>query len=60
MVPAASTAHVEKENHCACHCYVSDDGGRTWRDTPGRVDAPKRGAMEPEVIELNDRPEPIQ
>lgn len=52
VVPAASTADVEKENHFVCHCYVSDDGGRTWRDTPGRVDLPKRGAMEPEVIEL--------
>jgi sialidase-1 len=54
VVPAASTADVEAENHFVCHCYVSDDGGRTWRDTPGRVDAPQRGAMEPEVVELND------
>ncbi|MBL8849316.1 MAG: exo-alpha-sialidase [Planctomycetaceae bacterium] len=54
VVPAASTADVEKEDHFVCHCYVSDDGGRTWRDTPGRVDAPKRGAMEPEVVELSD------
>ena len=54
VVPAASTADVEKEDHFVCHCYISDDGGRTWRDTPGRVDAPKRGAMEPEVIELTD------
>jgi sialidase-1 len=54
VVPAASTADVEKENHFVCHCYVSDDGGRTWVGTPGRVDVPKRGAMEPEVIELKD------
>jgi sialidase-1 len=54
VVPAASTADVEKENHFVCHCYVSDDGGQTWRGTPGRVDVAKRGAMEPEVIELND------
>ena len=53
IVPAASTADVKSENHFVCHCYVSDDGGQTWRDTPGRVDAPKRGAMEPEVIELS-------
>jgi len=54
IVPAASTADVESVNHFICHCYVSDDGGRTWRGTPGKVDAPQRGAMEPEVIELND------
>jgi sialidase-1 len=54
VVPAASTADVEKENHFVCHCYVSDDGGQTWRATPGKVDVAKRGAMEPEVIELKD------
>jgi sialidase-1 len=54
IVPAASTADVEKVNHFVCHCYVSDDGGQTWRGTPGEVDVPKRGAMEPEVIELRD------
>jgi len=54
VVPAASTADVEKENHFICHCYVSDDGGQTWRGTPGKVDVAKRGAMEPEVIELKD------
>lgn len=54
VVPAASTPDVKQDNHFVCHCYVSDDGGRTWRDTPGRVDAPRRGAMEPGVIELAD------
>ncbi|MFO1096538.1 MAG: exo-alpha-sialidase [Planctomycetaceae bacterium] len=54
IVPAASTADVESVNHFVCHCYVSDDGGRTWRGTSGKVDAPQRGAMEPEVLELSD------
>lgn len=35
-------------------CYVSDDSGRTWRRTAGRVDLPKRGAMEPSVAELEN------
>jgi len=54
LVPAASTADVRKVNHFVSHCYISDDAGRTWRNGRGLVDAPKRGAMEPEVIELND------
>lgn len=34
-------------------CY-SDDGGGTWRAADGIVDAPKRGAMEPGLVELRD------
>lgn len=52
VVPASSTADVRAENHFVAHCYLSDDGGRTWRAGAGRVDLPQRGAMEPEVIEL--------
>ncbi len=54
LAPAASTADVRKVNHFVSHCYLSDDGGQTWRNGKGNVDAPKRGAMEPEVVELND------
>ena len=54
LAPAASTSDVQKVNHFVCHCYFSDDGGRTWHNGAGQVDAEKRGAMEPEVIELND------
>ena len=54
LVPAASTADVKSVNHFVSHCYISDDGGRTWRNGKGHVDAPKRGAMEPEVVELAD------
>jgi sialidase-1 len=54
LVPAASTADVKKVNHFVSHCYISDDGGKTWRNGKGHVDAPKRGAMEPEVVELSD------
>ncbi len=54
LVPAASTADVKKVNHFVSHCYISDDDGRSWRNGRGNVDAPKCGAMEPEVIELND------
>lgn len=54
VVPAASTLDVEKVNHFVAHCYLSDDDGKTWRPGSGRVDAPNRGAMEPEVVELGD------
>ena len=35
-------------------CYVSDDAGRSWRRPEGKVDLPKRGAMEASVAELSD------
>lgn len=54
LVPAASTPDVHKVNHFVSHCYISDDEGQTWRKGEGTLDAPKRGAMEPEVIELDD------
>ena len=54
LAPAASTSDVQKVNHFVSHCYLSDDDGRSWRVGSGSVDAPKRGAMEPEVIELTD------
>lgn len=52
VVPAASTPDAEKHNHYVSHCYLSDDDGVTWRDGSGTVDADRRGAMEPEVVEL--------
>ncbi|MCH7988158.1 MAG: exo-alpha-sialidase [Planctomycetes bacterium] len=54
LVPVASTPDVKKVNHFVSFCYLSDDGGKTWRAGKGSVDLPKRGAMEPEVVELND------
>lgn len=54
LVPIASTADVRKKNHFVSWCALSDDGGKTWRAGKGIVDQPKRGAMEPEVIELKD------
>ncbi|RMF37476.1 MAG: exo-alpha-sialidase, partial [Planctomycetota bacterium] len=54
IVPAASTRDVRQENHFVSRCYISDDRGRTWRPGRGRVDAPRRGAMEPDVVELKD------
>lgn len=54
LVPVASTPDVRKVNHFKSWCMISDDAGKTWRTGKGKVDLPKRGAMEPEVIELPD------
>ena len=54
IAPFASTADVSKVDHFVSSCWLSDDGGKSWRKGAGQVDQPKRGAMEPEVIQLND------
>jgi sialidase-1 len=54
VCPVAWAADVFKQGHFVSFCYLSDDGGRTWKAGTGKVDQPKRGAMEPEVIELGD------
>ena len=54
LVPVASTADVRKVNHFVSTCFWSDDMGQTWHQSTQGVDQPKRGAMEPEVVELTD------
>jgi BNR repeat-like domain len=54
LCPVAWTRNVEQENHFVSFCYWSDDGGQSWTTGKSRVDLPARGAMEPEVIELDD------
>ena len=52
ICPVAWTADVRKENHFVCFTYYSDDQGQSWKVSENTVDGPKRGAMEPEVVEL--------
>lgn len=54
LVPVATTEDVGKVNHFVCSCVYSDDGGQTWKRSQNTVDYAQRGAMEPEVVELND------
>jgi sialidase-1 len=54
LLPCSYTTDIEKVNHMVCFCYCSDDGGQIWRKGVGEVDLPKRGAMEPDVVELRD------
>jgi sialidase-1 len=51
LAPIATTTDVRRTNHFVSLCYLSDDGGKTWRRGRGQVDLPQRGAMEPEVFE---------
>jgi len=57
VVPVASTSDVSKVNHFVSKCFLSDDQGQTWRLGKGAIDYAKRGAMEPEIVELapNDK-----
>ncbi len=54
VLPISSTADVRTDNHFRSHCLLSDDQGRTWTRSRGTVDYGRRGAMEPEVLELDD------
>lgn len=54
LAPVAYTENIQRSNHFVSFCLLSDDGGKTWRRGRGSVDQPQRGAMEPDVVELND------
>lgn len=54
LAPVAYTEDVANSNHFVSFCLLSDDNGKTWRRGRGSMDQPKRGAMEPEVVELRD------
>ncbi|MBI4602518.1 MAG: exo-alpha-sialidase, partial [Planctomycetes bacterium] len=54
LAPVAWTEDCERADHYVSLCWISDDGGGTWRRGRGQVDLPRRGAMEPEVLELKD------
>lgn len=54
LLPCSYTTDIEKVNHMVCFSYFSDDGGRTWQKGTGEIDLPKRGAMEPDIVELRD------
>ncbi len=54
LCPVSWSSDVERENHFVSFCYWSDDEGKTWKTGPSRVGVPQRGAMEPDVLELDD------
>jgi sialidase-1 len=55
LAPIATTARVWTTNdNFKTVVYISDDDGRTWKQGKTLLSAPKRGAMEPGLIECND------
>ena len=54
LCPVAWTRDIKTDDHFVSFCYSSDDEGKTWATGTSRVNLLKRGAMEPEVLELND------
>jgi sialidase-1 len=53
VCPVSWTENAGKGEHYVSLCFFSDDGGKTWKKGTDSVDAAKRGAMEPEVVELD-------
>ena len=55
LAPVASTKQVwTKNDDFRTSVYLSDDDGRTWRRGRTLLTAPKRGAMEPGLVEMKD------
>jgi sialidase-1 len=55
LAPVSTTMHVwTKNDDFRTVVYFSDDDGRTWKRSGTFLSAPKRGAMEPGLIERKD------
>jgi sialidase-1 len=55
LAPVATTEMVDGGKEVfRTVVYYSDDDGRTWRPSQNKLTAPKRGAMEPGLIEMED------
>ena len=42
------------DDRCGCCVLISDDDGRTWRETEKLIELPLRGTMEPHIEQLTD------
>jgi len=54
LAPVASSPDFRKLDHWVSSVHYSDDLGKTWRKSNSEIDLPKRGAMEPGLVELRD------
>ncbi|NSW54479.1 MAG: exo-alpha-sialidase [Armatimonadetes bacterium] len=54
LCPTSFTEEVWTSQPFRTVVYFSDDDGHTWQRGQGIVECPKRGAMEPGLVELND------
>ena len=49
-----SPSSWQKDEHYRAYTYFTDDEGAAWIKSRNEVDCPKRGAMEPVIVELSD------
>ncbi len=54
LAPYSYSPDYNRENHFKVRVYYSDDGGAGWNAGETDIDLPKRGAMEPGLVELGD------
>ncbi len=54
LAPYSYSPDYNRENHFKVRVYYSDDGGAGWDAVETDIDLPKRGAMEPGLVELDD------
>ncbi len=55
LCPVSTTPLIHSSQHPLKNvCYFSDDNGKTWKRSRDAVAVPKRGAMEPGLIERRD------
>ncbi len=55
LAPTAHTPDAAKQHKAmSCLCYLSDDGGATWRSAKTRIGFSESAAMEPGLVELKD------
>ncbi len=55
LCPVSTTLQIFSSEHPLKNvCYFSDDEGKTWQRSRDAVSVPKRGAMEPGLIERRD------
>ena len=54
LAPIAFSPDFRKLDHWISFCYYSDDLGKSWKKSKSEIDLPKRGAMEPGLVELRD------
>lgn len=54
ICPIAFHPDITKPHSAVSYCLYSDDEGKTWKKSTPDLTAPKRGAMEPGVVELEN------
>jgi sialidase-1 len=54
LAPYGFSPDYRKDKHFRVKVYYSDDGGQNWKHSSSVTDLPKRGAMDPGVVELKD------